>query len=99
MKQEHQNPAYWADIVAEMIEAGPSNATWIIHDWRYRKELQTLRAAFPSAEFMPLRIVRDSVTPLSDPSEHDLDDYAFDITITNNESETDLENKLKLIVK
>lgn len=99
MKQTNQNPAFWADIVAEQIEAGPKNATWILHDWRYRKELQTLRAAFPSAEFLLLRIVRESVTPLGDPSEHDLDGYTFDHSITNNDSEADLENKLKLVVK
>lgn len=93
MKWEHGNPGYWADIVAEEIAKEPV-ADWVIHDWRYKREIQTLRVAFPDAQFITLRIQRASVIPLMDPSEHDLDEFVVDHDIQNDTTEHDLKQKL-----
>jgi hypothetical protein len=100
MKFEHRNNGYWADIVAEEIENSPfKDHNWVIHDWRYSREIQNLRVAFPEAQFIKIRIVRSSVIPLSDPSEHDLDDFAMDHIIVNDGSTQELTEKLRSIIE
>lgn len=99
MKFEHRNSGYWADIVVErMHESANKDGAWILHDWRYKRELQTLRVAFPDAQFITIRITRSGVTPLADPSEHDLDGYVVDHVIQNDGSRDDLAEKLRAIV-
>ncbi len=97
MKFEHGHSGYWADIVAEEI-ALDQDVDWVIHDWRYKREAQTLRVAFPEATFITIRIQRTSVTPLTDPSEHDLDTFAVNHTIQNDGTEYDLKQKLADLV-
>ena len=99
MKFEHKNSGFWADVVADEIQNySNKNHDWVIHDWRYKRELQTLRVAFPDAEFITIRITRLSVSPLTDPSEHDLDDFSVNHTITNDGAQNELVEKLKTII-
>jgi hypothetical protein len=83
----------WAVRVAEQLKASVA-PIWVIHDWRYKAELQTLRSWFADAEIVTIRVQRDGVIPLSDPSEHDLDDFSTDYLIQNNGTLTDLRTEL-----
>jgi hypothetical protein len=71
-----------------------------VNDWRYQNELEVLRKAFPDAKLQTVRIYRSTVQPKPFPSEHALDNYLFDHTITNDgnaeELSTQLINKLTI---
>jgi hypothetical protein len=99
MKFTHGNSGYWADIVADRIrESSNTDSTWILHDWRYKREIQALRVAFPDARLVTIRIVRPDVTPLTDPSEHDLDGFPMDHVLMNDGDRGALSEKLRAIV-
>lgn len=87
----------WAEIVVKnILSANPDIC--IIHDWRYKNEYSVLKTNLPKAEILTIRIVRDGVVPLKDPSEHDLDDFDFDCIIKNNTSKDDLDIVMKTLV-
>jgi len=97
MKDSHGNDV-WANYVAENIRNTPNITTWIINDWRYRNELDVLRKAFPDAKLQTVRIHRSTVQSKPFPSEHALDDYVFDHTITNDDSAEELSNNLANLI-
>ena len=97
-KQEHNDPAYWIKPLVELIiSEGIENV--VITDWRYNAEITHIQESFPHAEIVTVRIVRGSVVPLVDESEHELDNYSVDFTIQNNGSIDDLNKALITIVK
>jgi hypothetical protein len=81
-KEEHGDPAYWAKKTAASILSDKTEYV-VITDWRYRAELDHFRSAFPDAILQTIRLERDSIQILADPSEHDLDGQQMDITIDN----------------
>ena len=85
---------YWAKLVVEEIMAD-RDVPWVIHDWRYRMEYDTLKDNFPYAQIVTIRIVRSGVIPLDEPSEHDLDAYKTKLVIYNDGSVEDLERCLR----
>jgi hypothetical protein len=96
MKVEYENDGYWADKVVESIN--PEFPT-IIHDWRYGIEYERIKARFQQETIITIRIVRNAVIPLDDPSEHNLDEFYMTYTINNDESVTDLTDVLRAIVE
>lgn len=94
MKVEHENDGYWADKVVESIN--PEFPT-IIHDWRYGIEYERIKARFQQETIITIRIVRNAVIPLDDPSEHCLDDMYTTYTITNDRTIDELYNSLQTI--
>jgi len=82
-KQTHADEGYWAKLVADQIEKETPKFV-VITDWRYNSEYSTLRARFPQAKLVRIRVVRPSVQPSPDPSEHNLDSSPVDFTIHNN---------------
>lgn len=80
----------WANIVADEIRNTPHITTWIINDWRYPNELEVLHKAFPEAQIQTVRINRSTVKSQSFPSEHALDNYPFNHSITNDGSVDEL---------
>lgn len=95
MKYIKQDNGVWARIVADGMS---SDFDWIIHDWRYKKEYEVLKGCFPEATLITIRINRSGVTPLNEPSEHDLDDYTFQHVIDNDGTRVDLRHKLQAII-
>jgi len=82
-KRTHADDGYWAKLVCDQI-ARETPKFVVITDWRYNSEYTTLRARFPQAKLVRIRVVRPSVEPSEDPSEHDLDMTPVDFTIDNN---------------
>lgn len=95
-KQITQNPGIWADYVVEEIQKDPETNTWVIEDWRYKQEYNSLKTAFPSARIHRFRVHRPDIIPSSDPSEHDLDDELMDYDIFNTGTAKDLLQLLQM---
>ncbi len=62
----------------------------VISDWRYQREYEVLRQAFPDATIRKVAIRNPAVPQMDIPSEHDLDEVVMDTIIHNNSSLTDL---------
>lgn len=62
----------------------------VISDWRYQREYEVLRQAFPGVTIRKVAIRNPAVTQMDIPSEHDLDEIPMDTIIHNNSSLTDL---------
>ena len=69
---------------------------FVISDWRYKREESFLRSALDPATYqiVRVRIKRTSVTPSTDPTEHDLDDERMDTVIQNDGSISDLRDQV-----
>jgi len=76
-------PAYWAEIVAKKIQTNAFVENWIIHDWRYMAEIETMISTFPHADIHTIRVRRKGIVPLTDPSEHQLDLYETQVIVDN----------------
>jgi hypothetical protein len=97
MKILHNDPAFWAHKVAGQINISRHQQI-IISDWRYKAEINYLVSRFPDSIIKKIRIFRKSVTPINDPSEHDLDDYDFDYIVHNTGTLSDLNTEcLKIL--
>jgi hypothetical protein len=88
-------PDTYARIVAAAIG---TSGRYVITDWRYHNEYDVLRKTLPSAIILRVRIVRSTVIPLSEPSEHDLDGAHVDAVVQNDGSISDLRDKIKAVV-
>jgi hypothetical protein len=56
----------------------------VISDWRYPHEYEFITKMLgPTVDHTTIRIVRTGLPSLSDPSEHALDGWPFDCTLTN----------------
>lgn len=83
------NSSYWVQRVISKIKKLNSTEAKIsgvvISDLRYKSEVAQLKEAFKDVreDLIPIRINRFETSPSTDPSERDLDDYEFDITIDN----------------
>lgn len=75
------NAQFWTrSVIASIIEA--DNDLHVITDLRYKSEANILRDAFGS-QLLLARINRFSLIDTKDPSERDLDDFPFDLTLSN----------------
>lgn len=71
---------YWVRGVVESIRLHPER-DHVISDLRYRSEIDTLRMVLP--DVLLVRVRRGEAPTTADPSERDLDQYPFLITIDN----------------
>jgi hypothetical protein len=81
--------SYWVGRTVENINSLMDPGTeesddhrFVISDLRYRSEVEQLRQAF-GKDLVTIRINRFQDVNSTDPSERDLDNYKFDITIEN----------------
>jgi hypothetical protein len=95
MKSDTHNAGHWADLVVNSIN--PEFPT-VIHDWRYVVEYERVKERFQQETIITLRIVRSTVVPLEDPSEHDLDDFPTTYTIHNDGDLDELTAALNAII-
>jgi dephospho-CoA kinase len=91
------NPAIWAEYVKQEILESSTIQNWIIHDWRYTAEYQTMLSIL-SATVITVRVVKSSVKVLDTPSEHELDNTVTDYIIHNNGSFQDLDLQVETII-
>ncbi len=85
----------FARHVAENIQAAAADIDrFVISDWRFPIEYDTLRRVFPTAHIIRVRVTRASVIPMTTPTEHLLDDAPFDVTIQNDGCISDLRSAL-----
>lgn len=76
------NSNFWVSQVLNKIRANPANH-YVISDMRYTSEADTLKLFLPEKELITMRINRFETIDTMDPSERDLDQYHFDITVGN----------------
>jgi hypothetical protein len=86
------------DIYVRAASKKIRNQRIVITDWRYPNEHAFIKEAFPNATIITIRIDRKDVTPMTDISEHLLDDYAFDVRISNDGTITDLRYAIKYAI-
>ena len=91
------NPNFYSELVADIIRVDPGDR-WVVSDWRYRAEYETLRSLIPEVRIVRIRIERPGVVASSDPSEHDLDDAPMDYIIHNSGTISDLRTMLRLCI-
>jgi len=92
MKQTHNDPAFWAKLLAKKIKEDQLQKV-VVTDWRYTAEFRNFKEEFNS-KITTVRIYRNSVKPLDDPSEHELDAVACDHIIQNNGTMTELKERV-----
>ena len=69
-------------VLIKILESNQKHI--VISDWRYPEEYEFIKIALgPDVTHNTIRIVRPGLPSLSDPSEHALDSWCFDTTITN----------------
>jgi hypothetical protein len=93
--RKRKDPHVYSRAVVARIAGG----RWVISDWRYRHEYAFLKEQLPNARIVRGRILRSSVCPGDDPSEHDLDDETMDFTVTNDGCISDLRDAIKATVR
>jgi hypothetical protein len=97
-KQRHGYDV-WARRVAEKIlSKGPKNP-WILHDWRFLHEAQSLKSILKPTRMITVRIERAVIVPMEIPSERELDYVLTTHTIENNGTLADLENDLAAMLR
>jgi hypothetical protein len=82
------NDIYSRKVVDEICAKKASRV--VISDWRYQREYEVLKEAFPEVTVRKVVIRNPSVSQMDIPSEHDLDDITMDTIIHNNNTLTDL---------
>ena len=73
----------------------------IIHDWRFIAEINTMMHEFPQPEFMlhTIRIERPSVKSMHIPSEHEIDKFTTEVTITNIGTLEELSEQIRKLIQ
>jgi hypothetical protein len=82
------NDIYSRKVVDEIRAKKPARV--VISDWRYQREYEVLKDAFPEVTIRKVAIRNLSVPQMDIPSEHDLDDAPMDTIVHNNTTLTDL---------
>lgn len=72
---------YWVKRVIDQINLYTTGGH-VITDLRYKSEVSQLKEAFGD-DLITVRVDRFDSSPSTDPSERDLDNYDFDLTINN----------------
>jgi hypothetical protein len=97
LKIRAANPNFYSEIVADILKTDVK-ARWVISDWRYRAEYETLQSIIPDVRILRVRVERSGIMPSSDPSEHDLDMEPMDIVLHNSGTISDLRSSLRAIL-
>jgi hypothetical protein len=92
------NPDHYAELVSDRI-AMEGGWRYVISDWRYPNEYESLVDTLTNYAFLRVRVVRPGIAPLPEPSERQLDDATFDATIQNDGSISDLRDAIKAAVR
>ncbi len=74
------DPNHWVRTVAREVIDNP-NQNYVISDMRYKSEADTLRILIP--QLVTVRINRFETINTTEASERDLDNYKFDIQLSN----------------
>jgi hypothetical protein len=98
MKKRHGEDV-WARRVVDRIFAESVDVPWVLHDWRYLEEAQTIKRNLDPARIVTVRIVRPGIRPLDTPSEHELDGVMASHTILNNGTVETLRRQLGAMVR
>ena len=103
MKQA-QGYDVWAKKVAQNIHNKVEKCRIkhvIIHDWRFIAEIDTIICEFPQPEFIlhTIRIERPSVKCMQIPSEHEIDTYTTEITLTNDDTLQNLAEQIRKLIQ
>ena len=97
-KRTSGDPAIWA----KRIQPPPAAEHWILSDWRFPEELQSLQQRFPESRIHTLRVHRPSVQPSTSYTEHLITSFPYEYIIDNSGSllyiGTQLERVLKTVV-
>lgn len=72
------NPDFWVEKAVSQCQP---DQMYVISDCRYKNEIESVKRS--AATVVTMRINRFDSSPSDDPSERDLDDYPFDITLKN----------------
>ena len=72
--------------------------TFVISDLRYRSEVEQLRQAF-GKNLVTVRVNRFDTVATTDPSERDLDNYNFDVTLENKGTIEEFVEKVNKLTK
>jgi adenylate kinase family enzyme len=83
IREERNDPGYFARIVAEKIQQNKNSANFVITDWRLPIELETLETVMQP---LKIRIQRSGLfsSPVVDSfTETQLDSFPFDFTLKN----------------
>ena len=91
------NPNFYSELVADVLKTD-LKGRWVISDWRYRAEYETLRSIIQGVRILRVRIERPGIIPSVDPSEHDLDMEPMDIVLHNSGTISDLRTALRAIL-
>ena len=91
------NPNFYSELVADIIRVDPKDR-WVVSDWRYRAEYETLRSLIPDVRIVRVRIERPGIFASTDSSEHDLDDEPMDCILHNSGTISDLRGMLRMIL-
>ena len=94
--RKRKDPHVYSRAVVAQID---TRGRWVRSDWRYRHEYAFLKENLPEAHIVRGRILRSSVVPDDDLSEHDLDDEPVDFTVTNDGCISDLRDAIKAAVR
>jgi hypothetical protein len=86
------DPNYWVKRATRGLDP---KKNYVIADWRYRSEFEALKDLNP----VTVRINRFESTTSTDPSERDLDNFAFDTVIGNVGTVDDLHYDLGTAIK
>lgn len=89
----------WAKTVADKIATTGLTDPWILHDWRFLAEAETLKRNLCPQRMITVRIVRSGVVPLDSPSEHELDGLMMTHTIENDGTVSELEHQLAAMLR
>lgn len=92
------NPNFYSELVGEIIKTD-MEGRWVVSDWRYRAEYETLQALLPNVRIVRIRIERPCVVASADPSEHDLDVAPMDIVLHNSGTISELRRMLRMVMR
>lgn len=96
--QRAHNPDIYSGMVIDEIKASSIKKA-VISDWRYHREYAHIyRELYERMPLLTIRIIRPGIIPSPDLTEHDLDNYPFDVEIQNDGALGDLRVKLKAIL-
>jgi hypothetical protein len=91
------NSNFYSELVAEILKTD-IEGRWVISDWRYRAEYETLRSLIQGVRILRVRIERPGIVPSADSSEHELDTEPMDIVLHNSGTISDLRAALRAIL-
>ncbi len=97
VERENNPDIYSGKVIEEIRASGVQKA--VISDWRYcREHAHIYRELYETMPILTVRITRPGIIPTPDLTEHDLDEYPFDVEILNDGVLGDLRVKLKAIL-